>query len=72
MISDHTEISASVTIIDLGYRARCTENGCRNLGRMILRHADAGGRPTDNAELCLAHGRSRIERDPAARPRTAI
>jgi hypothetical protein len=22
-----------------GYRARCTERGCRNLGRVILRHA---------------------------------
>jgi hypothetical protein len=37
--------------------------GCRNLGRVILRHADAGGRLIDNGEFCLAHGRSRIERD---------
>jgi hypothetical protein len=29
-------------------------------GRTILRHADAGGRPIDNAEFCLAHGRSRV------------
>jgi|HubBroStandDraft_2_1064218.scaffolds.fasta_scaffold1077927_1 hypothetical protein len=62
----HVETPTSVTIITLGYRVRCTEPGCRNLGRVILRHADAGGRPIDNAEFCLAHGRSRIERDRAA------
>jgi hypothetical protein len=33
---------------------------------VILRHADAGGRPIDNAEFCLAHGRSRVERDRTA------
>jgi hypothetical protein len=60
------ETPTSVTIVPLGYRVRCTERGCRNVGRMILRHADAGGRPIDNAEFCLAHGRSRIERDRAA------
>ena len=43
-----------------------TEPGCRNLGRMILRHADAGGRPIDNAEFCLAYGRARVERDRTA------
>jgi hypothetical protein len=59
--SERTE--TSVTIITLGYRVRCTEPGCRNLGRLILRHADGGGRPIDNAEFCLAHGRSRVERD---------
>jgi hypothetical protein len=35
------ETAVSVTIITLGYRVHCTEPGCRNLGRMILRHADA-------------------------------
>ena len=59
-------IPYSVTIITLSYRACCAEPGCRNLGRMILRHADAGGRPIDNGEFCAAHGRSRIERDRAA------
>ena len=62
----HVETPVSVTIITLGYRARCTEPGCRNLGRVILRHADAGGRPIDNAEFCLRHGRSRIKSDRAA------
>jgi hypothetical protein len=36
----------SVTIVALGYRARCTEAGCKNLGRMILRYADCW-RPAD-------------------------
>jgi hypothetical protein len=39
--------ATSVTIITLGYRARCTERGCRNLGRMILdppTHATSGNR----------------------------
>ncbi|HEY1745444.1 MAG TPA: hypothetical protein VGG11_01575 [Xanthobacteraceae bacterium] len=38
----------------------------RSLHDAKLRHADAGGRPIANAEFCLAHGRSRIERDRAA------
>ena len=28
---------------------------------MILRYADAGGRPMNNAEFCHAHARVRIE-----------
>ncbi len=63
---EQNETPLSVTIITLGYRARCTVAGCGNLGRVILRHADAGGRPIDDAEFCLAHSRSRIERDRAA------
>jgi hypothetical protein len=43
MITPESEIPGSLTIIPLGYRARCTEAGCKNLGRMILRYADAGG-----------------------------
>jgi hypothetical protein len=60
MTIDHPEITSSVTIITLGYRARCTEPACRNLGRLILRYADAGGRPMNNAEFCHAHSRARI------------
>jgi hypothetical protein len=52
MIPEQIEIATSVTIIPLGYRVRCTEPGCRNLGRMILRHADAGGRQIDDDEFC--------------------
>jgi hypothetical protein len=55
-----TETPTSVTIVPLGYRARCTEPACRNLGRMILRYADAGGRPMNNGEFCHAHSRTRI------------
>ena len=35
--------------------------GCKNLGRMILRYADAGGRPISHLVLCHAHARGRIE-----------
>ena len=61
MIPEQIETATSVTIIPFGYRTRCSESGCRNLGRVILRHADAGGRPIDNAEFCLRHGRARIK-----------
>jgi hypothetical protein len=52
-----------LTIITLGYRARCTQAGCTSLGSVILRHFDAGGRPMDNAEFGNAHAKVRIERD---------
>jgi hypothetical protein len=58
------ELATSVTIITLGYRARCTVAGCRNLGRVILRHADVA--PMTSREFCLKHGRERVERDRAA------
>jgi hypothetical protein len=44
MSTDHPD-TASVTIVALGYRAPCSEAGCGNLGRLILRYADSGGRP---------------------------
>jgi hypothetical protein len=55
MSADNPETAASVTIGALGYRARCAEAGCQNLGRMILRYADAGGPPMSNLQFC--HGR---------------
>jgi hypothetical protein len=55
-----------VTIVAVGYRARCTEAGCASLGRLILRYADAGGRPMTNPDFCYGHGRLRIERGRAA------
>jgi hypothetical protein len=64
--TEHPKSAASVTIIAGGYRARCTEARCKNLGRMILRHADTGGRPMSNSEFCYGHGRLRIARDEAA------
>jgi hypothetical protein len=66
MGTSQSDTATSVTIVTLGYRVRCTESGCRNLGWVILRHADAGGRPIDNGEFCLAHGRSRGARGRAA------
>jgi hypothetical protein len=60
------ETAASVTVISLGYRALCTEPGCASLGRQILRHAGAGGRPMSNTEFCYEHGRWRVERNQAA------
>jgi hypothetical protein len=65
MITPESEIPGSLTIIPLGYHAQCTEAGCKNLGRMILRYADAGGRPMSNSEFCHSHGRMRVERDRA-------
>jgi hypothetical protein len=65
MITQENEIPRSVTIVPLGYRARCTEAGCKSLGRMILRYANAGGRPISNAEFCHAHVRVRVALDRA-------
>jgi len=56
----HSETAASVTIVSLGYRARCTEPAYASLGCLILRYADAGGRPINNAEFCHSHARVRI------------
>ena len=67
MSADHPETAASVTIIAVRYRTlRCTEPGCKNLGRLLLRYADVGGRPMRNAEFCHRHGRMRVARDRAA------
>jgi hypothetical protein len=38
----------------------------QTLGCLILRYADAGGRPMSNAEVCHAHARVRLARDRAA------
>jgi hypothetical protein len=43
MSAEHAETPTSVTIVSLGYRARCTEPASRNLGRLILRYAGAVG-----------------------------
>jgi hypothetical protein len=58
--TDQQETPTSVTLLSVGYRARCTEAGCANLGRLILRYADAGGRPISNLEFCHAHARERL------------
>jgi hypothetical protein len=72
MTMPESEIPGSLTIV-LGYRPRCTECACRNLGGMILRYADAGGRPMSNAEFCHAQAdRGMAERviDSGTRPCT--
>jgi len=54
--------AASVTILTIGYRARCTERGCGNLARAILRYSDRSGRPLSNLELCNSHAREALKR----------
>jgi hypothetical protein len=66
MSTDNPEIAASVNIGPISYRARCTETGCKNLGRMLMIYADAGGRPISHPVLCHAHARERLARDRAA------
>jgi len=65
MSAELLETPASLTILAVSYQARCTEAGCTNLGRLILRYADAGGRPTSHPVLCLAHARVKVARDRA-------
>jgi hypothetical protein len=67
MSTDHLETETSVTVVTITYRAQCSEPRCRNRARLILRYADAGGRPMSNSELCHAHARVRIARGRAAR-----
>ena len=66
MSTDHPETAASVAIVALGYRVPCTEAGCKNLSRLLLRYADTGGRPMSNSEFCHGHGRLRVARDRTA------
>ena len=66
MSTDREETPASVKIGPISYRARCTEAGCKNLGRLQMIYADAGGRPISHPVLCYTHRRERIVRDKAA------
>jgi hypothetical protein len=66
MSTDCEETPASVKIGPISYRARCTEAGCSNLGRLQMIYADAGGRPIAHPVVCHGHGRLRVERDRAA------
>jgi hypothetical protein len=61
----HPETS-SVTIVPLGYRARCAEVCCGNIARLLLRYADASGRPISHPALCHEHARVRLARNRAA------
>jgi hypothetical protein len=64
--ADNFENPASVTARPISYRARCSEAGCRNLGRLLMIYADAGGRPIAHSVVCHTHGHKRLERDKAA------
>jgi hypothetical protein len=64
--TDNPETAASVNIGAISYRARCTEGACKNLGRMLMIYADAGGRPIGHPVLCHGHARTRLGRDRAA------
>ena len=66
MSADNFENPASVTARPITYRARCIEAGCKNLGRVLMICADAGGRPIAHPVLCHVHARVRLERDRAA------
>ena len=55
--------SSMLTILSIGYRARCSVTARGNLAQTILRYADRGGRPLSNLERCNRHGREALERD---------
>jgi excisionase family DNA binding protein len=63
---DDLEAAASVNIGAISYRARCTDVGCKNLGRLLFIYADAGGRPISHPVLCHAHARMKLARNRAA------
>ena len=45
-LAHHPETAASVKIGAIGYRVRCVDAGCKNVGRLQMICADAcGGRP---------------------------
>jgi hypothetical protein len=63
--ADHLETAASVMIGPISYRARCTEAGCKNLGRMLMIYPDAGGRPIAHPVVCHKRARWRLARNRA-------
>jgi len=64
--ADNPETPASVNIGAISYRARCTEAGCKNLGRLLMIYADAGGRPISHPVICHKHARMKMARNRAA------
>jgi hypothetical protein len=64
--ADNPETAASVKIGPISYRARCSEAGCRNLGRPQIIYADAGDRPIAHPVHCHEHGHERLTRDRTA------
>jgi hypothetical protein len=66
MSTDREATPASVKIGPISYRARCTEAGCKNLGRLQMIYADAGGRPIVHPVVCHEHARRRLAHDRTA------
>jgi hypothetical protein len=66
MVTPDCEIAESLTIIPLGY-ALDAPRALQNLGRMILRYADAAGRPVSIAAFCHTHARLKVARGRARR-----
>ncbi len=54
---EYQEDTACITVLTIGYKAKCTELGCGNLARVILRQGDRSGRPLSNLERCNRHAR---------------
>jgi hypothetical protein len=61
--ADNSEKAASVNIAPISYRVRCSEAGCKNLGRNLMIYADAGGRPIAHPVVCHEHAGTRLARD---------
>jgi hypothetical protein len=66
VMNHSTDNPASVTVITIAIRAKCTASSCRNEARLILRYADKAGRPITQVELCFGRGRDLLERNRAA------
>jgi hypothetical protein len=66
VMNHSTDNPASVTVITVAIRAKCTASSCRNEARLILRYADKGGRQITQVELCFRHARDLLERNRAA------
>jgi hypothetical protein len=64
--TDHPETAASVNIGAISYRARCTEAGCKNVGRLLFIYVDGGGRPISHRSFAVRTPGGRIARDKAA------
>jgi hypothetical protein len=52
-------------ILKLGRYPRAAPRPGKNLGRLLMIYADAGGRPIAHPVLCHEHSRERLARDGA-------
>jgi hypothetical protein len=63
--TNHPETAANVNIGPISYRARCTDAGCKNLGRLLFMPMQVAG-TIAHPVLCHAHGLHRLARDRVA------